>query len=357
MRVLLAPDKFKGSFSAREICEHLRSGILEAHPSAEVISHPLADGGDGTLQVLLDALGGVRISIAASGPRGGPLWADVGRLPDGTIVIESALFCGLELLPPAERNPMATTTYGLGLALREVASWSPPKVLVGLGGSATVDGGLGVARAFGFRLQAEDGSELAGAGADLERLAAIVAPAGREAAGLEGRLRALCDVRNPLVGAEGAAEVFASQKGATPEGRRRLRAGLERVARIIERDLGVRVADLPGGGSAGGLGAGLHAFLGAEIVPGTPEILTLTHFDKELEGADLVVTGEGALDLGSLRGKVVQEVVGRSMSRGIPVAVVCGRCEAGIVPSGVQLLCSTGFMDAGTLREVGRKLI
>lgn len=355
MKILLAPDKFKGTFTATEVCAHLRAGILESNPRAEVIEHPLADGGDGTLAVLLAHLGGGTVTVSGSGPRGEPVRAEVGDLPDGTLVLESASLCGLSLIPGDQRNPMSTTTYGLGAALREILSWGRRRVLVGLGGSATVDGGIGLARAFGFRFIGRDARELGGSGGELEHLDAIQVPRGWDAPA-RGRLRALCDVENPLTGPSGAAESFAPQKGASAAQTRLLASGLTRLARLIQRDLGIDVAEVAGGGAAGGLGAALFAFLGAELVPGAVEIMSLCRFTGQLEGVDLVVTGEGALDAGSFRGKVVGEVIRACGARKVRVAVVCGRDDGVSVPPGVQVLCGMKVIDARDLRDTGKRL-
>jgi glycerate kinase len=357
VRFLLAPDKFKGTFSASDVCRHLRAGILEVQPAAEVISHPLADGGEGTLDVLLTALGGERIPVRSRDPLGADIIVEVGRLPDGIIVIESALICGLGHLRAEERNPMETSTYGVGLVVSEVLTWSPPAILVGLGGSATVDCGLGAARALGYRFISEGGRELDGTGSDLGRLARIQRPAEASAPGSSVKVTALCDVRNSLVGPDGAAETFAAQKGASPEEIGRLVSGLERVAEIIENDLGIGVASVKGGGAAGGLGAGLHAFVGAELVEGAPEVMRLTGLNpRRLSGVDLVVTGEGSYDRGSRAGKVVHGVTALCRSLEVPIVVVCGRLDADISPPPLKVIHSQGVMSDIELREIGSAL-
>ena len=252
---------------------------------------------------------------------------------------------------------MAASTYGLGLVMREVLSWSPAGILVGLGGSATVDCGLGAARALGFKLYGQGGEDLDGKGGDLERLARIEMPAHVRVMGSGSEVTALCDVRNRLVGPDGSAAIFAPQKGASPEETARLAAGLERAALIIERDLGVQVRDLRGGGAAGGLGAGMHAFLNANLIEGASEIMRLTGFQDALEGVDVVVTGEGAFDGGSRNGKVVSEVTSQCLTLGIPVVVVCGRWEAGARPSNLKVIQSKGVFTARSLREAGKKIL
>jgi glycerate kinase len=355
LRILLAPDKFKGTFTAAEVCAHLRAGILESAPGAEVVDHPLADGGDGTLAVLIQHLGGDLLSVAASGPRGEPLLGEAGRLHDGALVLESALFCGLSLVPVDQRNPMRTTTYGMGVALRHLLSPAPRRVLVGLGGSATVDGGIGLARAFGFRFLGRDGRDLQGVGADLEALETIVAPDGWVPPA-RGAIRALCDVANPLTGPTGAAASFARQKGASLDETRRLEAGLSRLGSMVRRDLGIEVTGIAGGGAAGGLGTALHAFLSAELVPGAAEIMSMTGLERRLEGVDLAVTGEGAIDPGSSGGKIVGAVVQACRAKGIPVVVVCGRDDGSLFPDDVEVLKGAGVTEARDLLDTGKSL-
>jgi len=355
LRILLAPDKFKGTLTAGEVCRHLRRGILEADPETEVVSRPLADGGEGTLDVLADCLKGPRFPIAAIGPRGGALRTEIARCPDGVIIIESAMICGLSLLAPGERDPMRTSTFGLGKVLREVLSDGTASIVVGLGGSATVDGGTGAARAFGYRLTDDRGAELQGSGSDLEKIESIRAPRADQLPA-RGRIRALCDVTNPLTGPEGAARAFAPQKGASGDAVGRLERGLERLASIIERDLGVVVDGLPCGGAAGGLGAGLHAFLGADLVPGAHEILSLTGLAEEIRKADLVVTGEGAVDGSTWRGKVAGEVIRESVKSGKKIALVCGRLAGEVPWPTVQLIESKMVIDGDCLARIGRGL-
>ncbi len=356
MRILIAPDKFKGTFTAAEICRHLRAGMLATNASIEVISHPLADGGEGTLDVLLAALGGTRTPVASTGPLGDPVRADVGRLPDGTAVIESALFCGTALIAPERRNPLRATTYGLGTAVREVLSWKPARLLIGLGGSATVDGGLGMARALGYRILAEGGKDLPGCGADLLRLVEI--RAGDLLVDIDVcPIEALCDVATPLSGPEGAALTFAPQKGASAEEAARLDAGLQRLESILERDLGARLDALPGAGAAGGVGAAVKAFLGAELTPGARRIMALTGFERRLPEVDLVVTGEGECDLRGHPGKVVAEVIDAATLQGVPVFVVCGRWTGDSPVDGVQVIAGHGVMGVSEIESAGKRLV
>lgn len=355
MRVLLAPDKFKGTFSAAEVCRHLRDGLLEADPSAEVVSRPLADGGEGTLDVLLAAAGGTRVEVASSGPLGDPLRAPVGRLDGGAVVVESALFCGLGLVRPDRRDPMRATTLGLGAAIREALSWRPPELLVGLGGSATVDGGLGVARGLGFEILDAQGRRLEGTPADLPRIRAVRPPP-RPPVPPGCSVAALCDVPHRLLGPDGAAAVFGPQKGATEAQVRDLQAGLRHLSDVVRRDLGVSLEGVEGGGAAGGLGAGLHAFLGARLQRGAEVVAERTGLSGEIARADLVVTGEGTFDETSLTGKVVGNVLCLAASQEVPVVVVCARATVGPRIQKATILELGACGGAQELRAAGKHL-
>jgi len=354
MRILLAPDKFKGTFTAEEVCRHLAAGIRSEAPSVETVSLPQADGGEGTLDILLACMGGSRVQIAARDPLGGPITAPVGRLESGGVVVESSLFCGLGLVPEARRDPMRSSTYGLGLALREVLDWNPPEILVGLGGSATVDGGLGLALALGYRLLDARGGELAGLGRDLLALERIVRPDGDPPGG-QVPIRILCDVMNPLTGPRGAAPLFAPQKGASPDEVRALAAGLERLAAVAGRDLGRDVALLPGAGAAGGLGAGLVLFAGGKIEAGAEAVGRLTGLEAAVARADLVVTGEGRVDAGTAEGKVVARVLAAARAHNVRAIVVCGAWQGNPWP-GVEILSAERLLGTEDLVNTGKTL-
>ena len=356
MRIVLAPDKFKGTFTAAQVCDHLRAGIRQADPSIDIVVHPLADGGEGTLDVILGAIGGRRVPIESVGPLGGAITANVGVLSDDTVLVESARFCGLDLVPPEKRDPLRATAYSLGRALASILSRRPPLILIGLGGSATVDGGTGMARALGFALLAADGAEIENLPFDLQHVASIRRPS-RALVPPGCRIEALCDVANPLTGPEGAVAAFAPQKGASSKDLLLLDAGLARLAVTIERDLGVQVASIPGGGAAGGLGAGLRAFLGAGLSNGAREVMALTGFDQVLCGADLVVTGEGSYDAGSRKGKVVTEVIRLADEMGVPVVVVCGRASEKPAQTSVRVLVGGGLMGPEEFRNAGKHLV
>ncbi|MGE5529189.1 MAG: glycerate kinase, partial [Patescibacteria group bacterium] len=260
MHIILAPDSFKGSLSARQAAEAMAAGARRAFPDAVLTLVPMADGGEGTAEALLDATGGEKREITVCGPAGRPVRAFYGLLGDGkTAVLEMASASGLNLVPAGERNPLHTTTRGTGELILAALDAGARRVLIGIGGSATNDGGAGLAQALGYRLLDGDGRDLPPGGAALARLARL------EAYGADPRLGsvefvAACDVTNPLLGPEGASAVYGPQKGATPAMVAELDHALARFAEVVRRDLGLDVADMPGAGAAGGLGAGLVAF-------------------------------------------------------------------------------------------------
>ncbi len=328
MHILLAPQALKGSLTAAETAQALAQGVRAAAPDVQVIELPIADGGEGTVEAMVAATGGTIIPVTVTGPLGGPVAAFFGILGEAgsaqrTAVIEMAAASGLPLVPLERRDPRITTTWGTGELLRHALDRGCRRFLIGIGGSATNDGGAGLAQALGAHLLDEQGQELPLGGAALARLARIVSET------LDPRLRdtvvqVACDVDNPLCGPNGASAIYGPQKGATPEMVRELDDALRHYAAIIERDLGVDVLDLPGAGAAGGLGAGLVAFLKAELLPGSRMVLDALHFDTHLAAADLVMTAEGHLDTQTLRGKSVGAVAAAAKARGIPVIVVAG---------------------------------
>ena len=349
MRVLVAPDAFKGSLAASEVAACVAEGLRAALPGAAVTELPVADGGEGTVATLVGATGGRLVWASASGPRGTPLRAQYGLLGDGrTCAVEVAAASGLALLGPAERDPRLTTTYGTGELIAEaVRDHGRRRVLVCLGGSATCDAGAGLAQALGVRLLDALGRPLARGGAALAQLARID-PGPVLALGLE--VIAACDVTNPLCGPEGAAAVYGPQKGADPAAVAELDAALARFAEVAERDLGRRVADVPGAGAAGGLGAGLVAMFGATLCSGVDLVLDAVDLNGRLRGVDLVVTGEGRLDAQTLRGKAPLGVLTRARAAGVPVVAVAGGVEAEALPA----LHQAGF--AATLAAVDRPM-
>jgi glycerate kinase len=302
--------------------------VRTAVPDAQVIELPIADGGEGTVEAMVAATGGTIIPVTVTGPLGEPVAAFFGLLgetgtPEKTAVIEMAAASGLPLVPVERHDPRITTTWGTGELIRQALDQGCRRLLIGIGGSATNDGGAGLAQALGAHLLDEQGQELPPGGAALTRLARIVTET------LDPRLhetvvQVACDVDNPLCGPNGASAIYGPQKGATPAMVRDLDDALRHYAEIIKRDLGVDVLDLLGAGAAGGLGAGLVAFLHAELLPGSRMVLDALQFDTHLAVADFVMTAEGHLDTQTLRGKSVGEVAASARARGVPVIVVVG---------------------------------
>ena len=322
MRIVIAPDKFKGSLPAAGVADRLAAGLRHADPTIEVAVVPVADGGDGTLDAALSA-GFTRVDVDAFGPTGRPRPAAYGRRDD-TAVIELAGICGLALLGSA-RDPLGATSYGLGAVLAQALDAGITRAIVGIGGSASTDGGAGLLTALGAVVRSADGRELpfgGGALATLERI---------ELAGLHPRLAAIellvaCDVDNPLCGPSGAAVVYGPQKGASADDVRLLDAGLARLAAVVAATIGTDRAGEPGAGAAGGVGFGTLV-LGGQLRSGIELLLELIDFDAALAGADLVITGEGSLDEQTLAGKAPAGVAAAARRRGIPVIAVAGRSE------------------------------
>ena len=326
-RFVFASDSLKGTLSSLDAARLLGEAAERHFPGCSWASVPVADGGEGTLDAILAACGGERVLAIAEDPLGRPIEAAYALLPDGRAVIETAAASGLTLLAPSERDPLATSTYGTGQLVRDALERGARDVTVALGGSATNDGGMGLARALGARVLDEKGGELAGRGADLARVADV------DLSGLcplaaEARFTMMCDVDNPLVGPEGASAVFGPQKGASPEDVLALDDGMRRWASVLERAFG-QSFDVPGAGAAGGLGAACLAFLGARAVGGVERVLELVGFDELLEGADLCVTGEGHADAQTLRGKVVSGVAAACERASVPCVAVVGGMSAG----------------------------
>jgi glycerate kinase len=326
VRVLVAPDKFKGTLSASEAAEAIARGWVRGDPRAEPVLVPMADGGEGTLDVLVEALAGTEVPLRVTGPLGDPVDARYGLVTAGgrpTAVVEMAAASGLGLVPADRRDPTITSTRGTGELILAAAGAGAERILVAVGGSGTNDAGAGMAQALGVRLMDERGEELGPGGAELLRLDRI------DARGLVPVLRGTevvvaTDVDNPLVGSHGASAVYGPQKGATPADVRLLDRALGRFARIAARDLGVDVADLPGAGAAGGLGAGLVVFLGASLVRGAEVVAEAVDLERRIDSADAVVTGEGSFDAQSLRGKAPGVVVRMALRSGIRPVVLCG---------------------------------
>lgn len=329
MKIVVAPDSFKECLSADKVARAMARGVLDQLPDAEVVERPMADGGEGTLEALLASLGGKKVRRTVTGPLGDKVkscfgWVDSEKLA----IVEMARASGLDLVPSKKRNPLKTTTRGTGELIRAALEKGAETVLVTIGGSATVDGGTGMAAALGYRLLDDQGNDLPDGGGALGRLMKIDASTAHPRLS-EVDVRVACDVDNVLCGKRGAAAVYGPQKGATPEMVKRLDAGLQLLAEVIHRDLGVRVMDLAGAGAAGGLGAGLVAFCGAGLASGVDLVADAVGLDDALHEADLVLTGEGQLDGTSGDGKVPGGVARRGAARGVPVVAVCGSAGSG----------------------------
>lgn len=329
LRILIAPDKFKGSLPARAVATALAAGLRSGHPSFGIAIHPLADGGDGSTAILADLLAWTRVEVPTVDAALRPLQA--AYYHDGeTAYLELAAAAGLAPLPQKLRDPLRTSTYGLGLLAADAVRRGISRQVFFLGGSATHDLGLGVARAFGFRFLSAEGADLVPTGGELAHIAQIVPPREGLPSGL--RVELLCDVDNPLLGPKGAARVYASQKGADSVGVELLEIGC-RSSNVLLRayaednDLpGAGAADLPGAGAAGGVGAGLIPLMGAELRPGFATIAELSGLDDALDQADLVISGEGQLDGQSLNGKVVDGLRQKCQARNLPLHLVVGHC-------------------------------
>ncbi|WP_054815444.1 glycerate kinase [Nocardia arizonensis] len=318
VRVVLAPDKFKGSLTAPEVARGLAAGIARARPDVEIVSVPVADGGEGTVEAFL-ASGWRRIAVAAPGPTGAPDEA-VYAMRGDTAVVELAAAVGLAKLPGGHFDPLGASTYGLGVVIADALDRGATDIVIGLGGSASSDGGAGMVRALGARVRDAAGRELPHGGAALAQVAELDT-AGMHSALGSARITLACDVDNPLLGPHGAVEVYAAQKGADAAARAILEDALTRWARVA----GVDYARRPGAGAAGGTGFGALAVLGARMRSGIEVVLDLLEFPKLLDGAALVVTGEGSLDTQSLHGKAPIGVCAAACAAHVPVVAAVGR--------------------------------
>lgn len=326
MKFLIAPDSFKECLPATDVAARMADGVRRARSDVEVVLLPLADGGEGTVAALVAATGGSFEHADVSGPLGETVRARFGILGDGqSAVIEMAAASGLELVAPQARDPLQTTTYGTGQLLIAAAEKGVRRIVVGIGGSATNDGGAGLAQALGFVLLDVDGREIGKGGGALASLARIEPPAQPVLRGID--ILVACDVTNPLTGPTGASLVYGPQKGATPETAHLLDQNLAHLASVIRRDLGVEVEAIPGAGAAGGLGGGLVAFAKARLRRGIELILEAIHFRDHLRGATLCLTGEGSLDASSRYGKAVAGVAAAAREMDVPVVALAGRVE------------------------------
>lgn len=326
MNILIAPDKFKGSLTAKEVCEAIQSGLLQVDPHLTIVSIPMADGGEGTCELLTRYFGGRMISIEVTGPRFKKIKSEYGISKDGsTAFIEMAKASGLQLLKPEDRNPLLTTTLGTGELIKDALDNGVKKILMGIGGSATNDAGIGMAQALGFEFYDSNNNSLKPIGENLVHLNSIrldnIHPRIKEV-----EFAGLCDVDNPLFGAKGAAYVYAAQKGADDNAIKLLDEGLRNFETVIQKAFKTSV-DFPGAGAGGGLPGGAKAFLNISIHRGMSYIIKATGLEEKIQQADLIITGEGKIDQQTLAGKVVMEIGRLGLKHQKKVVAIAGKCE------------------------------
>ena len=337
-KYVVAPDSFKESMTAKEVCDAMEKGIKEADSAAEVIKVPMADGGEGTVDSLVDATQGQRVIVEVTGPLGNKISAYYGILGNGTTaVIEMAKASGLEIVEKKKRNPMITTTFGTGELIRDALDHNVKEIIIGLGGSSTNDGGSGMAQALGAKLLDQNNHQIPFGGGNLDKLDKI------DISNLDSRLQDVkiilaSDVTNPLIGKDGASRVFGPQKGATPEMVEKLENNLQHYAKIVKRDLNKDVALVSGAGAAGGLGAGLIAFTTCEMRRGVDLAIEVTKLEEKIRDADYVFTGEGGTDFQTKFGKTPYGVAKLGKKYHKPVISL-----AGYLGEGIDSLYSEGF--------------
>lgn len=329
MKILISPDSFKGSLTALQAAQAMESGVLSAKRDLEISENidiiiiPMADGGEGTVEAVISAVGGKLVSTKAVDPLGREIDSFFGILPDNTAIIEMAAASGLNLLEAEERNPMITTTYGTGQLIKVALDMGCKNIIIGIGGSATNDGGVGMAQALGIKFLDKEGKQIGFGGGELYKIDKI------DTSNLDSKIKDVnfvvaSDVKNPLCGPEGASAIYGPQKGATPEMIEILDKNLEHLAKIIKKDLGKDVKDLPGAGAAGGLGAALLAFLNAQLRPGIEIVMELSNFKEKVENSDIIFTGEGSTDYQTKFGKVPFGVAQIAREYNKPVVCVSG---------------------------------
>lgn len=323
MKFLLAPDKFKGSIDSIALCDLMRKEILAVHPEAEVLSFPLSDGGDGFEKLIQYYFNTEPVLAPTVDPLGRPITAQYQfSVSTGTAFIEMAAASGMALLKKSELNPMRTSTYGTGLLIRDAIGRGAQHIFLGIGGSATNDGGLGMADALGYMFLDKQGDPLDPCGESLSLVHEIVLP---ETDVLEDvQFTVACDVKNPFCGPEGAAHIYAAQKGASKEQINELDEGLKHLDSLFMQYFDRSVIDLPGAGAAGGLGGGSEVFLGARLVPGGDYLAESIELEKHVKEADVIITGEGSFDIQSIQGKVVGYVAGVAGRSGKRIRIICG---------------------------------
>ncbi|MBN2589451.1 MAG: glycerate kinase [Sedimentisphaerales bacterium] len=323
MKIVIAMDSFKGTLSAAEVCEIIASVIKENLPEAECIMKPIADGGEGTAESMLKSISGKWIEKNVTGPLfdmkvdAGFAWFEESK----TALVEMASAAGIQLLTDEQLNPMKTTTYGVGELIKTAIEYNPEKILFAIGGSATTDGGTGLAAALGWQFLDKDGDHVAGCGGGLNKIVKIIPP--KEQMNIP--IEVLCDVQNPLCGEHGAARIYGPQKGATPEMVEELEAGLCHLGNLIKEQLGRDVLEVPGAGAAGGLGAASLAFMNGKLVSGIDTIIEHSNIEAELQNADWIITGEGCFDTQSLYGKVVAGISKIANKAKVRISVIAGQ--------------------------------
>ena len=321
-KAVLIPDSFKGTMSSSEIIDIMKERILFYHPECSVVTIPVADGGEGSVDAFLTALGGEKISVRTKGPWNEDIESFYGMLPDKTAVIEMAASSGLPQVGD-RKDPSKTTTYGVGELILAAARNGAKRLVIGLGGSATNDAGCGAAAACGVSFYDKEGKSFVPVGGTLDRIERIDLSTMDESVKALP-ITAMCDIDNPFYGPTGAAAVFGPQKGADEKMVKELDSKMKSLAGVIEKDLGIKIQEIAGSGAAGGMGGGMKAFFGARMQMGIETVLEITGFENLAEGADMIFTGEGKIDSQSLRGKVVIGVARKAKKMGIPVIAVVG---------------------------------
>ncbi len=343
MKIVVATDSFKGSLSAKEACGIIAGVLADRLPNAEIVLKPMADGGEGTAETIRAACNGIWISHEVMGPlpemrvHAPFVWLEKERIA----LIEMARASGITLLTPEQLNPLKTTTFGTGQLIQKAVEKGARKILLAIGGSATIDMGVGAAMALGWRFLDAEGKPTGLGGEELEKIEKIIPPQHA----FPCPVTVLSDVTNPLCGPNGAAEVFGPQKGATPQIVKRLDAAMKRLSGLVKHQIGMDIADLPGAGAAGGLGAGAVTFMNAEIVSGIEAVMDITGLKNELSNADWIITGEGKFDRQSLQGKVVWGILRAAQKTKARVAVLAGKVE----------LEKSEYMPLGIVAALGMK--
>nr|WP_297786860.1 glycerate kinase [uncultured Allomuricauda sp.] len=359
MKFILAPDKYKGSLTGREFCETVALGIKKVFPNSEIINRPLADGGDGTIDVVADYLNASKVSVMVKDPLFREITTQYLVSEDKrTAFIEMSEASGYKLLEKSEMNCMETTTLGTGEMILDALEKGTKNIVLGIGGSATNDGGIGMAKALGYSFLDADGNQLEPIGKNLGKVKKIqrdqVNPKLYDA-----KIQVACDVNNPFYGENGAAKIYAAQKGASTEEIAFLDKGLESFAAVLKSTFDVDVQHIAGAGAAGGLGGGAVVFLNAELASGVDLVMEIANFDKVLEGADWVITGEGQLDGQTFSGKTINGVVQSAKKHHVPIAAFCGSIDVTIeemqqmgLDYAVSILNQIGNLDDAKAKTV-----